>query len=70
MKIGTFMTSNHQTICGLLIFFLSLRLIQDLKKILGNKPQGRRKPGAGGAFLAKQLTLSQPEGQIMPTTVL
>ena len=36
--------------------------------------QGRRKWGAEGAlapkFLAKQLTLSQPGGQIMPTTVL
>ena len=39
--------------------------------------QGRRKRGEGGwgrlqspQFLAKQLTLSQPEGQIMPTTVL
>ena len=37
--------------------------------------QGRRKQGgAGGAlapqFLAKQLTLSQPGGQIMPTTVI
>ena len=31
--------------------------------------QGRRKRGAGGA-LAKQLTLSQPGGQIIPTTVL
>ena len=36
--------------------------------------QARRKWGAGGAlapqFLAKQLTLSQPGGQIMPTTVI
>ena len=36
--------------------------------------QGRRKVGAGGALapqsLAEQLTLSQPGGQIMPTTVL
>ena len=37
--------------------------------------QARRKRGAGGAlappqFLAKQLTLSQPGGQIIPTTVL
>ena len=36
--------------------------------------QGRRKRGAEGAlapkFLAKQLTLSQPWGQIMPPTVL
>ena len=36
--------------------------------------QGHRKQGAGGAlapqFLAKQLTLYQPVGQIMSTTVL
>ena len=36
--------------------------------------QGRRKVGAWGSLalqcLAKQLTLSQPGGQIMPTTVL
>ena len=36
--------------------------------------QARHKRGAGGAvapqFLAEQLTLSQPGGQIMPTTVL
>ena len=36
--------------------------------------QGRRLRGAWGAlapqFLAKQLTLSQPGGQIIPTTVL
>jgi hypothetical protein len=32
--------------------------------------QGRRKRGGWGAFLAKQLTLSQPGGQIIPTTVL
>ena len=35
--------------------------------------QARRKMGAGGAapqFLAKQLTLSQPGLQIMPTTVI
>ena len=36
--------------------------------------QARRKWGAGGAlapqFLTKQLTLSQPGGQIMPTTVI
>ena len=37
--------------------------------------QARRKRGAGGGlqplqFLAKQLTLSQPGGQIMPTPVL
>ena len=38
--------------------------------------QGRRKRGGwgGGAlapqFLAKQLTLSQPGGQIIPTTIL
>ena len=36
--------------------------------------QGRRNVGAWGGFkplfLAEQLTLSQPGGQIMPTTVL
>ena len=32
--------------------------------------QARRKRGGAGGVLAKQLTLSQPGGQIMPTTVV
>ena len=32
--------------------------------------QGRRNQGGGARFWADQLTLSQPGGQIMPTTVL
>ena len=52
---------------------ISIFNLQKLKH-LGVSNQGCRKRGAGGAlapqFLAEQLTLSQPGGQIMPTTVL
>ena len=46
----------------------------NLHKVIGQACRKRVGGGVGGAraphFLAEQLTLSQPGGQIMPTTVL
>ena len=54
--------------------FFSIDFIENFFVNLVYKTQAVASEGAGGAlapqFLAKQLILSQPGGQILPTTVL